>query len=63
MTLQGLVIEARVLGWEDDERDHCNVTVAGLEVVVESGQCLNEHVPALVTKLVSSRRKEQQSFV
>ena len=63
MTLQGLVVEASVLGREDDEGDHRDVTVAGLEVVIEPRQSLNEHVPALVTKLVSPSREEQQSFV
>ena len=63
MTLQGLVVEARVFGREDDERDHCDVAVAGLEVVIEPRQSLNEHVTALVTELISSSCEEQQSFI
>ena len=63
MTLQGLIVKARVLGREDDERDHCHVAVAGLEVVIEPRQSLDENVTALVTELISSRCEEQQSFV
>ena len=58
MTLQGLVVEARVLGREDDEGDHRDVAVAGLEVVIEPRQSLDEHVPALVTELISPSREE-----
>ena len=46
-----LVLPA-VLGWKDDEGDDCDVTSAGLKVVVEPGQRFDKDVPALVAKLV-----------
>ena len=60
---QRLVVEAAVLGREDDEGDDGDVTGAGLEEVIESCQGLDEKVSTLVTELVSPCCEEEQSLV
>ncbi len=53
LAFERVYIEAVSLGGEDKEGYHCHITLAGLEVMVESSQCLNEEISSLVRELVS----------
>ncbi len=46
-----------VFGGKNYEGDDSDVTSAGLEVVVEAGQRLDEDVAAFVTKLISEESR------
>ena len=63
MAPQRLVVEAAVLGWEDDEGDDSDVTGTGLKEMIESCQGLDEKVSALVAELVATCREEEQSLL
>ena len=48
---------------ENDEGDDGDVTGAGLQVVVQSGERLNEDVPSLITELIAAGSEEEQRLV
>ena len=63
MTLQRLVVEAGVLGGENDEGDDGNFTGTSLQVMVEPGERLYEDITSLVTELITARSEEEQGLV
>ena len=52
LPFEGVHVETVSLGGEDEECYHSDVTVAGLEVMVESSQGLYEQVSSLVGELI-----------
>ena len=63
VTPQRLVVKARVLCGENDEGDDGDLTGTSLQVVVQSGEGLDEDISSLVTELVPPGSEEEQSLV
>lgn len=60
---QALNVEVVGFCWENHKCNHGGVRVGRLEIVVEPGERLDEHVGALVAELVTSGNEEIKSFV
>ena len=60
---QALHVEVVGFGRENHKCNHGGVRVGRLQVVVEPGQRLDEHVGALVAELVAAGNEEVKSFV
>lgn len=58
-------LDVKVIGFrgENEESDHGQVGPGRFQVVVQSGQGLDENIGALVSKFVSASDKEVQGFV
>lgn len=63
LALEGLDGERRRLGGHDDEGDDGHLAAGGLEAVIEAGEGLDEHVDALVAKLVAAGREDVDGVV